>query len=119
MVPSRNHNIRIPAKTVRPKLKRSMLDMSGSFNENFNQVTSFNFLNVTCIPNHIAKFKTTPTTAEVIPDKAADIRVFVRNLSIYGAPRKIHKKQGTNVTHNVTKEPSKPSVTGDRTASDL
>ena len=93
--------------------------MAGSFSEKFNKLTSFNCLNVTCIPNHIAKFKTTPTTAEVIPDKAAAIRVFARNLSIYGAPRKIHKKHGANVTHNVTREPSKPRVIGDRAASDL
>tara|TARA_B100000886_G_scaffold205008_1_gene141579 strand:+ start:718 stop:1077 length:360 start_codon:yes stop_codon:yes gene_type:complete len=119
MVPSRNHNIRTAAKTVRPKLKRSMLDKTGIFSEKFNKLTLFKILNVTCIPNHIARFKTTPTTAEVIPDKAAAIRVFARNLSIYGAPRKIHKKHGTNVTHRVTREPSKPRITGDRAASDL
>ena len=33
---------------------------------------------------------------------------------MYGAPRKIHRKQGSNVAHVATTAPSTPAVMGER-----
>src|SRR5262245_11215867 len=54
-----------------------------------------------CSPNHTARFNTTPTTAAVTDESAALSRTFPYNFSMYGAPRKIQRKHGTNVTHVV------------------
>ncbi len=46
----------------------------------------------------------TPTTAAVIPESAALITRLPRNASTYGAPRKIHRKHGVNVTQVVSSD---------------
>jgi hypothetical protein len=53
--------------------------------------------NNTCNPNHIARFKTTPTTAAVILERAPVSFLLPLNFSIYGPPRKIKRKQGRKV----------------------
>jgi hypothetical protein len=49
----------------------------------------------------------TPTTAAVMADSAALSERLPRSASMYGAPKKIHRKQGTNVTHTVTASPAR------------
>ena len=66
--------------------------------------------------NVTARFAITPTTAAVIVSSAAPSRRFPRNPSMYGAPRKIHRKQGANVAHTATHAPSTPATSGSRVA---
>ena len=51
----------------------------------------------------------TPTTAAVTVSSAAARRRLPRRLSMYGAPRKIHRKQGANVAHTATRAPMVPA----------
>jgi len=53
--------------------------------------------NNTCVPNHAARFNTTPTTAAVMLESAAESFLFPLSFSMYGAPRKMKRKQGRNV----------------------
>ncbi len=57
--------------------------------------------NNACSANHSARLAMTPTTAAVIAASAPLSALFCRSDSTYGAPRKIQRKQGTNVTHTV------------------
>src|SRR6202022_3438572 len=70
-----------------------------------NQSTVFAAGKTMCRPNQTARFKTTPTTAAVTADNAVVSPSFPRSCSLGGPPRKIHKKQGTNVVQVVTKAP--------------
>src|SRR5581483_199573 len=73
---------------------------------------------ITCNPNHTARFKITPTTAAVTADSAVVNLTFPRNCSMCGAPRKIHKKHGTNVVHVVISAPSVAAGGGDAGGAD-
>jgi len=53
--------------------------------------------NKTCIPNHTARFSTTPTTAAVMPERVVEsFDVFPELLNVRGA-EKINRKQGRKV----------------------
>ena len=52
------------------------------------------------------------TTAAVMAESAADNRSFRRTDSMYGPPRKIHRKHGTNVTHVTRIDASVPARNG-------
>src|SRR5262249_5168942 len=55
-------------------------------------------LNTAWIANQTARFSTTPTTAAVIADRAPLSALLPLSVSMNGAPRKIHRKEGMNVT---------------------
>lgn len=57
-------------------------------------VDSPTLLNKVCKLNQIPRFKITPTTAAVMPDKAVLSDLLPRRYSIYGAPVKMNKKEG-------------------------
>src|SRR6185437_16631951 len=59
------------------------------------------------------KFNTTPTTAAVTPESAACNARLLRRASMQGAPRKIQRKHGANVTQVVRIEPITPAAIGD------
>ncbi len=65
----------------------------------------------TCRANQIDRFKITPTTAAVIALSAPFKRGCAEIQSMYGAPAKIYKKQGANVTHNVMNAAATPCPT--------
>ena len=69
--------------------------------------------NTVWIANQMARFKITPTTAAVRADKAAFSDLLPRSFSTNGAPRKIHRKHGVNVTQVASKPPSVPASMGD------
>ncbi len=54
----------------------------------------------------------TPTTAAVMPVRAADRAWLPRSRSTYGAPRKMKTKQGTNVTQVVSSAASTAATHG-------
>src|SRR5436190_14962253 len=62
--------------------------------------------------NQKARFRITPTIAAVIAASAADSALLPRSRSTKGAPRKIHRKQGTKVTQVVRMPPSVPASNG-------
>ena len=55
----------------------------------------------------------TPTTAAVIADSAPASALLPRSRSMNGAPRKIQRKQGVNVTQVASSPPSVPASIGD------
>src|SRR5207237_3424324 len=65
-----------------------------------------------CIPNHTARFITTPTTAAAIPESAVARCTLPRSCSMCGPPRKTQRKQGTNVVHVLMKAPSVATASG-------
>jgi predicted MFS family arabinose efflux permease len=54
----------------------------------------------------------TPTTAAVMPVRAAETERLPRRRSMWGAPRKMNRKQGTKVTHVVSSAPSRAAAQG-------
>src|SRR5215204_5989652 len=63
--------------------------------------------------NQIARLRMTPTTAAVIADNAALSALFPRSCSTKGAPRKIHRKHGVNVTQVASRPPRVPAASGE------
>jgi hypothetical protein len=57
--------------------------------------TSRTLPNSTCSENQTVRFRITPTIAAVIAASAPRSARLPRSRSMYGAPRKIHRKQGT------------------------
>ena len=55
----------------------------------------------------------TPTTAAVIADSAPASALLPRSVSMNGAPRKIQRKHGANVTQVASRPPSVPASIGD------
>src|ERR1700730_1382843 len=68
-----------------------------------------------CTANQTARLSTTPTTAAVMAVRAALSAFTSLSLSANGAPRKIQRKHGVNVTHVAS---SPPSVAVNRGESD-
>jgi putative transposase len=54
----------------------------------------------------------TPTTAAVMPVSAADSAWLPRSRSTYGAPSRMNRKQGTNVTQVVSNDATTPATHG-------
>lgn len=72
-----------------------------------------NSRNTVWIANQIEGLRITPTTAAVIAD-SAPARAFVAfHEHMNGAPRKIQRKHGVNVTHVASNPPSVPASIGD------
>ena len=57
--------------------------------------------NQICPANHMERLAITPTTAAVMPASARASQAIDISFSRCGAKRKIHKKQGRNVTQSV------------------
>src|SRR5262249_27227968 len=62
-----------------------------------------------CKANQIARLSTTPTTAAVIAESAPLSALLPRSTSMKGAPRKIQRKHGVNVTQVASSPPSVPA----------
>ncbi len=68
--------------------------------------------NMVWIANQIARLRMTPTTAAVITERAPLSARLPRMASMKGAPRKIQRKQGANVTQVVSRPPRVPANAG-------
>ena len=89
-------------------------DLTGASNESGNACTCTVLRKTVWMANQMARFKITPTTAAVSADSAALSALFPRSFSTNGAPRKIHRKQGVNVTHVASRPPRVPASIGER-----
>src|SRR5262249_9460306 len=112
IIPILKRKIAMMAATDRASAHRSTLVGLGASNANGKTCTGTTSRNTTWIANHTARFKTTPTTAAVIADKAPLSSLLPRSASMNGAPRNIHMKEGTNVTQVASKPPSVPASMG-------
>src|SRR5262249_33970595 len=112
IMPTLNRKIAIAAATESARAHGSTLTKLGASNDNGNARTGTVSRNTLWIANQMARFKTTPTTAAVMADSAALSALLPRSVSTNGAPRKIHRKQGVNVTQVASKPPSVPAIMG-------
>src|SRR5260370_14453515 len=85
---------------------------TGRSTEAPSQCTGACLANSTCSANHTARFRITPTTAAVMAASVAASALLPRSTSTNGAPKKIHRKQGTKVTQVVSSPPSVAASSG-------
>src|SRR6266403_5206921 len=98
IIPTLKRKIATAAAIDSARAQRSTLRTFGASNDNGKMRTGTVSRKTVWIANQIARFKITPTTAAVIADKAALSAVLPRSFSMNGAPRKIQRKHGVNVT---------------------
>src|SRR3984893_1052756 len=98
IMPTLNRKIAMAAATERARAHGSTVTKFGASNDNGNARTGTVSRNTLWIANQMARFKTTPTTAAVMAESAALSALLPRSFSMNGAPRKIQRKQGVNVT---------------------
>src|SRR5581483_1862655 len=98
-IPTLKRKMATAAATESSKAQTSTLANFGASNESGKARIGVVSRKTVWIANQIARFNTTPTTAAVMADSAALSALLPRSLSMNGAPRKIHRKQGVNVTH--------------------
>src|SRR6266487_2744612 len=112
IMPTLNRKIAIAAATERARAHGSTVTKFGASNENGNARMGTVSRNTVWIANQMARLSTTPTTAAVMADKAPLSALLPRNVSMNGAPRKIQRKQGVNVTQVASKPPRVPAIMG-------
>src|SRR5215475_8048330 len=110
IMPTLNRKIAMAAATERARAHGSTVMRLGASNDNGNAWTGTVSRNTVWIANQMARFKTTPTTAAVMAESAALSALLPRRISTNGAPRKIQRKQGVNVTQVASKPPSVPAI---------
>src|SRR5262249_1478417 len=110
IMPVLNRKIATAAATERARAHGSTVTKFGAANDNGKGGTGPVGGNGGWIATQMARFKTTPTTAAVMADSAALSALLPRSFSTNGAPRKIHRKQGVNVTQVASKPPSVPAI---------
>src|SRR5882724_10535404 len=112
-MPNLKRKIATAAASDRTSAGRSTELSTGRSTEVPSQRTGTSTANSTCKANHTARFRITPTTAAVIAPSAAPSALLARNASTKGAPKKIQRKQGTNVTQVVSNPPKVAASNGD------
>src|SRR5262249_8712650 len=112
-MPILKRKMAIAAASESPSAHGSTLLKTGTSNDEGNTGTGTVALNTLWIANQAAKLRTTPTTAAVIADSAPLSARLPRNTSTNGAPRKIQRKHGMNVTHVASNPPSVAATSGD------
>src|SRR4029077_17875733 len=113
-IPILKRKIAIAAASDSKSAQGSTLVRIGASKANGNVCTDIVWRKTVWMANHIARLSTTPTTAAVMADKAALRALLPRSLSTNGAPRKIQRKQGVNVTQVASNPPKVPASIGDR-----
>src|SRR5262245_5062189 len=112
IIPILKRKIAMMAATDRASAHGLTLLNRGASNANGKKRIGSTSLNTAWIANQTARFSTTPTTAAVIADKAPLRALLPRSASMNGAPRKIQRKEGMNVTQVASKPPSVPASMG-------
>src|SRR5215210_9168428 len=110
IIPTLKRNIAITAATDSRSAHGLMLVRTGASKAKGPHATGRTSAKMVWIANQIARFRTTPTTAAVIADRAPASGLLPRSVSMNGAPRKIHRKHGVNVTHVARRPPSVPAT---------
>src|SRR6266550_4644181 len=82
----------------------------GASNENRKNRTGIVSRKTVWMANQIARLRTTPTTDAVMADNAAFKFLLSRSTSMKGAPRKIQRKHGVNVTQVASSPPKVPAT---------
>src|SRR5437868_795660 len=113
IVPTLNQKIATAAATESASAQRSMLDVCGISNANGNARIGAVSRNTVWMANQTARLSTTPTAAAPMADKAALRALLLRSVSMKGATRKTHAKQGMNVTQVTSKPPKAPATIGE------
>src|SRR5277367_898850 len=112
-MPTLKRKIAIAAATDSAKAQGSMLAKFGASKAWGKDRIGIVAWNTLWTANQTARLRITPTTAAVIAENAAFSALLPRNVSMNGAPRNIHRKQGVNVTQVASKPPSVPASIGD------
>src|SRR5690348_8010529 len=102
------------AASDRTSAHRLTLLNLGASNDSGNRRTGSTSRNTVWIANQTARFRITPTTAAVIADSAPLRALLPRRDSMNGAPRKIQRNEGMNVTQVASNPPSVPASMGGR-----
>src|SRR5882724_10772806 len=111
-MPRLKRKIAVAAAIAKTSAGRSTLDSTGMSNDSPNDRTGEVSRNTVCSANQIDRLRITPTTAAVIAVNAPASPLLPRSVSTNGAPRKIQRKQGVNVTQVASKPPSVPAIMG-------
>src|SRR5690349_12809695 len=109
-MPTLKRKIAMAAATASASAQGSTLAGSGASNANGKARTGTVARKIVWIANQTARLRTTPTTAAVRADNAALIGLLSRSASTKGAPRKIQRKHGVNVTQVASSPPSVPAT---------
>src|SRR5690242_11203642 len=115
IMPHFRRKIATAAATVRIKAQRLRLDRTGASKVSGQTLTGMVTAKIVWIANQRARFRITPTTAAVIAAKAEFNAEMPRRCSMKGAPTKIQRKQGINVTQVANRPPRVPASNGDKT----
>ena len=94
IIPTLNRKIAMAAATESVSAHGSTLANCGASNESGENCIGTVWRKTVWIANQIARLSTTPTTDAVIADNAAVRFLLSGKVSMNGAPRKIHRKQG-------------------------
>src|SRR5262245_24146329 len=113
IIPTLKRNIATAAASDSASAQGSTLEIYGASKASGENRTGTTSRQTKCTANQIARLSTTPTTAAVIADSAAFRLLLLRKDSMKGAPRKIHRKHGVNVTQVASKPPQVPATIGD------
>src|SRR6266567_3568384 len=112
ITPILNRKMAIIAATESASAQGSALRSTGASNASPEKRTGVTSWNTVCTANQIARLRTTPTTAAVIAERAPLSALLPRNTSMNGAPRKIQRKHGVNVTQVASSPPKVPASIG-------
>src|SRR5215204_1073504 len=113
IIPALKRKIATVAATDSASAHRLTLASTGASNASGPARTATVSRNTVWTANQMARFRTTPTTAAVIADMAAFRALLPLIVSTNGAPRKIHRKHGINVTQVASRPPSVPASIGE------
>src|ERR1700730_7732452 len=113
IIPTLNRKMATAAATESASAHTSILVNFGASNQKGNAWTETVSRNTVWIANQMDRLSTTPTTAAVMADIAPFKALLPRSCSINGAPRKIQRKHGVNVTHVASSPPRVPAAIGE------
>src|SRR5687767_14586343 len=104
-IPTLNFNVAINAAAPSNNAPGSSDAQTGTSSCKGPYVTASVRRKIVCTANQTDRFKITPTTAAVTHESAAFKARCRRSDSMYGAPTKLNRKLGRNVTQVVTSAP--------------
>src|SRR5262249_37764686 len=111
-IPSPNRNMAMAATTAIASAHGSALAKFGRLKSSPKPLTGTDSVNIVRVPNLIAKVRTTPRTPPVTALNVVLMCLLLRNLSINGPTREIHKNGGVGKTHTLSSPPKVPGPSG-------
>src|SRR5262249_36090676 len=113
IIPTLKRKIAMAAASESASAHGSTLAGTGASNAIGNACTGTVARNTVWSANQHARLSMRPTTAGVMDDGAELSALLSRSVSMKGAPRKIQRKHGVNVTQVASRPPSVPASIGD------